>query len=173
MGIAQTTHVNPYDPMLHRSLAKKTIQSTLRSNIIGHMCCPCEHFPLQRTIQSTLRGNILGHICGPREHFVLLFLQGKVLAWPTHMTQYVALRCTLYCFFCKGKCSHGANKYDQICCRTWSTWRIWRTRRAWHAWAPASRTWGRIWFPIAAHPKTAAEHAEARVLLMCWEGGWE
>ena len=39
--------------------------------------------------------------------------------------------------------------------------------------APASRTWGRCWFPVAAHPKTAAEHAEARVLLMCWEGGWE
>ena len=39
--------------------------------------------------------------------------------------------------------------------------------------APASRTWGRCWFPIAAHPKTAAEHDKARVLLMCWEGGWE
>ena len=26
------------------------------------------------------------------------FLQGKVLAWPTHMTQYVAPKCTLYCF---------------------------------------------------------------------------
>ena len=57
--------------------------------------------------------------------------------------------------------------------RTWSTWRIWRTRHAWHAWAPASRTWGRFWFPGAVHPKTAAEHAEARVLLMRWEGGWE
>ena len=57
--------------------------------------------------------------------------------------------------------------------RTWSTWRIWRARRAWHAWAPASRTWGRFGFPVAVHPKTAAEHAEARVLLMCWEGGWE
>ena len=39
--------------------------------------------------------------------------------------------------------------------------------------APASRTWGRFWFPVAAHPKTAAEHADDRVLLMCWEGGWE
>ena len=37
--------------------------------------------------------------------------------------------------------------------------------------APASRTWGRFWFPVAVHPKTAAEHAEARVLLMCWEAG--
>ena len=36
--------------------------------------------------------------------------------------------------------------------------------------APA---WGRSWFPVAAHPKTAAEHADARVLLMCWEGRWE
>ena len=39
--------------------------------------------------------------------------------------------------------------------------------------APASRTWGRFWFPVAVHPKTTAEHAEARVLLMCWESGWE
>ena len=39
--------------------------------------------------------------------------------------------------------------------------------------APASRTWGPLWFTEAAHPKTIVEHAEARVLLMCWEGGCE
>ena len=50
--------------------------------------------------------------------------------------------------------------------------RVARLARVAHL-APASRTWGRCWFPVAAHPKTAAEHAEARVLLMCWEGGWE
>ena len=43
----------------------------------------------------------------PFQHFVL-FLQGKMFAWPTHMTQYGVPNCTLYCFFCcKGKCSQG------------------------------------------------------------------
>ena len=67
------------------------------------------------------------------------FLQGKVLAWPTHMTQYVAPKCTLYCslhgkvsagpthitkcdvpkctlycFFCKGKCSRGPDIRPKI-----------------------------------------------------------
>eukprot|EP00959_Pyramimonas_sp_CCMP1952_P040082 837888-Pyramimonas_sp.AAC.1 len=39
--------------------------------------------------------------------------------------------------------------------------------------APVSRTWGRLWFQVAALPKTTAEHAQARVLPACWEGGWE
>ena len=50
---------------------KKTIQSTLRSNIFGHICWSCAHFPLQKTIQSALRGKILGRMSGPREHFPL------------------------------------------------------------------------------------------------------
>ena len=50
--------------------------------------------------------------------------------------------------------------------------RVARLARVAHL-APASRTWGWLWFTKAVHPKTIAEHAEARVLLICWEGGWE
>ena len=103
-------------------------------------------------------------------HFVLFFARESARVAHTYDPRCPEL---YFVLFFASECARRANKYDQICCRTWSTWRIWRTRRAWHAWAPASRTRGRIWFPVAAHPKTAAEHAEARVLLMCWEGVWE
>ena len=45
----------------------------------------------------------------------IVFLQGKVLAWPTHMTQDVVPKCTLYCFFAR-ESARRANKYDQTCC---------------------------------------------------------
>ena len=38
-----------------------------------------------------------------------------MLAWPTHMTQYVAPTCTLYCLFAR-ESVRMANTYGQICC---------------------------------------------------------
>ena len=101
------------------------------------MPTPFRH-PDQKTIQSTLRGNILGHVRGPREQIVRFFDRDgggwgaaycllcarppvpvknhyKLLAGPTNMTQDVAPKCTLYCFFARGS-ARMPNKYDQICC---------------------------------------------------------
>merc|ERR1711920_950290 len=65
--------------------------------------------------ESVRRANTYDQICCSEVYFVLFFLQGKVLAWPTHMTQYVAPKCTVYCFFAR-ESARRANKYDQICC---------------------------------------------------------
>ena len=91
-------------------------------------------------------GNILGHICGPREHFPLQQKQYKVLAGPTNMTQYVAPKCSLYCFFCKGKCSQGPTNMTKYVAARGARgasgapgapgtlgWGAWRTCCAWRA----------------------------------------
>ena len=51
--------------------------------------------------ESARMTNTYDQICCSEVYFGLFFLQGKVLAWPTHMTHDVAPKCTLYCFFAR------------------------------------------------------------------------
>ena len=69
---------------------------------------------LAKTMQSVRGAHSYDPIRCPEVYFVLFF-RGKVLAWPTHMTQYVAPKCILYCFFTR-ESARMAHKYDPICC---------------------------------------------------------
>ena len=72
------------------------------------------YFVLLFARESARRANNYDQTCCSEVHFVWFFAR-NVLAWPTHMTQYVAPTCTLYCFFARGS-ARRANKYDQTCC---------------------------------------------------------
>ena len=91
--------------------------------MLGHMCWPCEHFPLQKTIQSTIRDNILGHMCRPREHFPLQKKQhevhfgatywvicvGRANTFPGKKTIRSTLRSNIFGHICYTKYTSGQN----------------------------------------------------------------
>ena len=60
---------------------KKTIQRTLRDNILGHMCGPREHFPLQKKYKAPK----LDHARAPRDHCQIVFDMdgGGAGIWPS------------------------------------------------------------------------------------------
>ena len=102
---------------------KKTIQSTLRNNIFGHFCLPCEHFPLQQNNTTYTSGQHVGsYVWATRTlslakkpykvHFGATYLdicvvpastfpckeQYKVHFGATYWVIFVGPASTLYCF---------------------------------------------------------------------------
>merc|ERR1712113_18426 len=88
--------------------------SARRANKHDQICCSEVYVVLFFARESARVAHTYDPICCPEVYVVLCFLQGKVLAWPTHMTKYVAPKCTLY-FFAR-ESARRAHTYDQICC---------------------------------------------------------
>ena len=82
-------------------------ESACRANNYDQTCCSEVYFVLFFVRESARVAHTYDPRCCPELYFVL-FLQGEVFAGPTNMTQHVAPKHTVYCFFfCQGKSSRG------------------------------------------------------------------